>query len=124
MCPLPSTSWRKVTVTDIDRYKVVAAVTWADEEGRGRRHGANYGYWAPGDENMFKLQDFVQERHGDAPDVDLTILLVEDVTGSDPQQVSIAANSIGYALQEADVEFSTESILSAAQRLADQGLLK
>jgi hypothetical protein len=39
------------------------------------------------------------------------------------EQVSIAANSIGYALQEKGVEFETEDIIAAAQRLADQGLL-
>jgi hypothetical protein len=43
----------------------------------------------------------------------------EEVT----QQVSIAANSIGYALQQRGVEFETEDIIAAAQRLADQGLL-
>jgi hypothetical protein len=38
-------------------------------------------------------------------------------------QVSIAANSIGYALQQRGVEWELDDIIAAAQRLADQGLL-
>lgn len=37
--------------------------------------------------------------------------------------VSVAANSIGYALQQVGVELDLEQIFAAAQRLEDQGLL-
>jgi hypothetical protein len=40
-----------------------------------------------------------------------------------PHQVSVAANTIGYALQERGVELDADQVLAAAQRLEDQGLL-
>lgn len=42
-----------------------------------------------------------------------------------PHEVSVAANSIGYALQEAGyLDVSLDAVLAAAQRLHEQGLLK
>lgn len=47
-----------------------------------------------------------------------------DLTPVIPHEVSVAANSIGYAIEkEDDVEITLEAAVAAAQRLYDQGLL-
>lgn len=47
-----------------------------------------------------------------------------DPTPLIPHEVSVAANTIGYAIQvEDDVEITLEAAVAAAQRLYDQGLL-
>jgi hypothetical protein len=43
--------------------------------------------------------------------------------GKVTDQVSIAANSIGFALAQMGVVIEADAALAAAQRLADQGLL-
>lgn len=39
------------------------------------------------------------------------------------ERVLTAANTIGYALQQEEIDASREAALAAAQRLEDQGLL-
>lgn len=40
------------------------------------------------------------------------------------QRILTAANAIGYALEQEDIDLAPEAALAAAQRLEDQGLLK
>lgn len=105
-------------------YKLIVVVSW-DRDPK-RRESRNYGYWTPKDDmsHLEEMRTFVLAKHGGAPGIETTLYMVENVTGGDPEQVSIAANSIGYALQEAGVELSAELALKAAERLAKQGLLK
>lgn len=111
--------------------KLVVVVSW--DGGDGRRESRNYGYWTPKDDmsHLEEIRTFALAKHGGAPGIETTLYLVEDVVllrnvedVASQNQVSIAANSIGYALQEAGVELNAELALKAAQRLADQGLLK
>jgi hypothetical protein len=47
-----------------------------------------------------------------------------EVVNSASPEVSVLANTIGYALAERGVEFTADDAIAAAQRVVDQGLAK
>ena len=119
--------------------RFVATVMW---EGVAKNHGRNYGFWTPKDDgsHLDEIRDFINDRHGKAYGLEVNLFAVEDVTGTfeaahlpghvekpttlDELKISFVANSIGYALQEAGTTLDVELVMKAAERLAEQGLLK